>query len=39
MSELRAQLSEWRAAIAGRLPPWSGRVLASLLIRYPRPPD
>jgi branched-chain amino acid transport system permease protein len=32
MSELRAQLSEWRAAIAGRLPPWSGRVLAVLLI-------
>jgi branched-chain amino acid transport system permease protein len=32
MNELRAQLRESRAAIARRLPPWSGRALAGLLI-------
>jgi branched-chain amino acid transport system permease protein len=32
MNELRAQLREWRASIARRLPPWSGRALAGLLI-------
>jgi branched-chain amino acid transport system permease protein len=32
MSELRAQLHEWRAAIEGRLPPWSSRALAWVLI-------
>jgi branched-chain amino acid transport system permease protein len=32
VSELRAQLHEWRAAIAGRLPPWSSRALAGTLI-------
>ncbi len=32
MSELRAQLSEWRAAIERRLPPWWTRALAVLLI-------
>jgi branched-chain amino acid transport system permease protein len=32
MSELKAQLHEWRQAIAGRLPPWSSRALAGILI-------
>jgi branched-chain amino acid transport system permease protein len=32
MSELRAQLREWRAAVDERLPPWSSRGLAGLLI-------
>jgi branched-chain amino acid transport system permease protein len=32
MSELRAQLQEWRDAVQRRLPPWSGRGLAGLLI-------
>jgi branched-chain amino acid transport system permease protein len=32
MNELRAQLREWRAATAERLPPWSSRGLAGLLI-------
>jgi branched-chain amino acid transport system permease protein len=32
VSELRAQLHEWRAAIEGRLPPWSSRALAWVLI-------
>ncbi len=32
VNELRAQFREQRAAIAGRLPPWSGRALAGLLI-------
>jgi branched-chain amino acid transport system permease protein len=32
MSELRAQLQEWRDAIRRRLPPWSGRAAAVALI-------
>ena len=32
MSELRAQLREWREAVQKRLPPWSSRALAGLLI-------
>ena len=32
MSELRAQLREWRAAVEKRLPPWSNRTLVGLLI-------
>jgi branched-chain amino acid transport system permease protein len=32
MSELRAQLREWRAAIERALPPWWTRALAALLI-------
>ncbi len=32
MSELRAQLREWRAALEKRLPPWWSRALAGLLI-------
>jgi branched-chain amino acid transport system permease protein len=32
MSELRAQLGEWRAAIERRLPPWWTRALAVVLI-------
>src|SRR6478609_7911854 len=32
MSELRAQLREWRAAVEKRLPPWSSRGLAVTLI-------
>jgi branched-chain amino acid transport system permease protein len=32
MSELRAQLQEWRDAAQRRLPPWSGRGLTGLLI-------
>ncbi|MGA9860409.1 MAG: branched-chain amino acid ABC transporter permease [Solirubrobacteraceae bacterium] len=32
MSELKAQLSEWRAALDARLPSWSGRALAGVLI-------
>jgi branched-chain amino acid transport system permease protein len=32
MSELRAQLREWRAAVEKRLPPWSSRALAVALI-------
>ncbi|MGO9750455.1 MAG: branched-chain amino acid ABC transporter permease [Solirubrobacteraceae bacterium] len=32
MSELGAQLHEWRAAVEQRLPPWSGRALAGILI-------
>jgi branched-chain amino acid transport system permease protein len=32
MSELRAQLQEWRAAIAGRMPSWWARALAGLLL-------
>jgi branched-chain amino acid transport system permease protein len=32
VSELRAQIAEWRATFGARLPPWSGRGLAALLI-------
>jgi branched-chain amino acid transport system permease protein len=32
MSELRAQLREWRAAVQQRLPPWWSRALAGSLI-------
>jgi len=32
MSELRAQLQEWREAIGRRLPPWWSRALAGLLV-------
>ena len=32
MSELRAQLREWREAVQKRLPPWSNRTLVGLLI-------
>jgi branched-chain amino acid transport system permease protein len=32
MSELRAQLREWQAAVEKRLPPWSSRALAVALI-------
>ncbi len=32
MSELRAQLQEWRAAVDRRLPPWWSRALAGSLI-------
>src|SRR5712675_3453051 len=32
MSELRAQLREWRAALEKRLPPWSSRAMAVSLI-------
>jgi branched-chain amino acid transport system permease protein len=32
MNELRAQLSEWRAAVERRLPPWWTRALAVVLI-------
>ena len=32
MSELRAQLREWRAAVQKRLPPWWSQALAGLLI-------
>src|SRR6266487_6225883 len=32
MSELRAQLREWREAVDKRLPPWWSRALAGLLI-------
>jgi len=32
MSELRAQLREWRDAVQKRLPPWRSRALAGLLI-------
>jgi branched-chain amino acid transport system permease protein len=32
MSELRAQLSEWREAVSQRLPPWSARGLPVALI-------
>src|SRR6266852_1469320 len=32
MSELRAQLREWREAVDQRLPPWWSRALAGLLI-------
>jgi branched-chain amino acid transport system permease protein len=32
MSELKAQLSEWRAAIEARLPPWWSRALVAVLI-------
>ena len=32
MSELRAQLREWRAAVQKRLPPWWSRALAGALI-------
>ena len=32
MSELRAQLREWRAAVQKRLPPWWSRALAGSLI-------
>jgi len=32
MSELRAQLAEWRAAVGMRVPPWWSRALAVLLI-------
>jgi branched-chain amino acid transport system permease protein len=32
MSELRAQLREWREAVQKRLPPWWSRALAGLLI-------
>jgi branched-chain amino acid transport system permease protein len=32
MSELRAQLNEWRAAIERALPPWWSRVLVALLV-------
>ena len=32
MSELRAQLREWRDAVQKRLPPWWSRALAGLLI-------
>jgi branched-chain amino acid transport system permease protein len=34
MSELRAQLLEWRAAVTRRLPPWWSRGLAGLLIVF-----
>jgi hypothetical protein len=34
MSELRAQLAEWRAAVAMRVPPWWSRALAVLLIAF-----
>jgi branched-chain amino acid transport system permease protein len=34
MSELRAQLREWRAAIERRLPPWWGRALAGALMVF-----
>jgi branched-chain amino acid transport system permease protein len=32
MSELRAQLSEWRTAVARALPPWWSKGLAALLV-------
>ncbi len=32
MSELRAQLREWQAAVEKRLPPWSSRAMAVALI-------
>src|SRR5882757_4693265 len=32
MSELRAQLREWQAAVQKRLPPWSSRAMAVSLI-------
>jgi branched-chain amino acid transport system permease protein len=32
MSELRAQLREWQAAVEKRLPPWSSRAMAVVLI-------
>jgi branched-chain amino acid transport system permease protein len=32
MSELRAQLSEWRAALEGRVPRWWSRALAAALL-------
>src|SRR5690242_1686351 len=32
MSELRARLRKWREAVQKRLPPWSSRTLAGLLI-------
>src|SRR5204863_9343271 len=32
MSELVAQINEWRDALSERLPPWSGRALAGALI-------
>ncbi|MGD0068341.1 MAG: branched-chain amino acid ABC transporter permease [Streptosporangiaceae bacterium] len=32
MSELRAQLQEWRSAVDTRLPPWWSRALVALLI-------
>jgi branched-chain amino acid transport system permease protein len=34
MSELRAQLREWRDALSARLPPWWGRALAAVLIVF-----
>jgi branched-chain amino acid transport system permease protein len=34
MSELRAQLSEWRAAFQKRLPPWWQRALVAFLIVF-----
>ena len=34
MSELRAQLQEWRTAVEGRLPSWSSRALAGALIVF-----
>jgi hypothetical protein len=30
MSELRAQLREWQAAVQKRLPPWWNRALAAV---------
>ena len=32
MNELRAQFQEWRETVQKRLPPWSNRTLAGLLI-------
>jgi branched-chain amino acid transport system permease protein len=34
MSELRAQLAEWRAAVSKRVPPWWSGALAVLLIAF-----
>ncbi|MGO9955346.1 MAG: branched-chain amino acid ABC transporter permease [Solirubrobacteraceae bacterium] len=34
MNELKAQLREWRQAIARRLPPWSSRALPPVLIVF-----
>ncbi len=34
MSELRAQLREWRAALAARLPPWWQRALVVVLLAF-----
>ncbi len=34
MSELKAQLAEWRAALRRRLPPWWSRALAGFLIVF-----